>query len=228
VKAEDLFAYVYGLLASPEYVTHFSEELTNPGPRIPITKDVKLFETIAKVGRHLIWLHTYGERFVPKGKKTGTIPHGMARCIRGISESDYPERYSYDVAKRALIIGDGRFAPVSKEAFDFSVSGFKVVQSWLAYRMKEGAGKKSSLLDKIRPERWTAEMTQELLELLWVLEETIDMYPQLAKLLDQVVESETFNALELPQPEDEERKPPQADDEEVGDPKQISATLTTE
>ena len=30
----------------------------------------------------------------------------------------------------------------------FEVSGLKVVQSWLKYRMKKGAGKKSSSLDK--------------------------------------------------------------------------------
>src|SRR5690606_15555815 len=39
VKPEELFAYVYAVLNSPLYADKFSEELSEPGPRIPITKD---------------------------------------------------------------------------------------------------------------------------------------------------------------------------------------------
>lgn len=49
------------------------------------------------------------------------------------------------------------------EVWEFSVSGFKVLQSWLAYRMQKGAGKKSSPLDKIRPAAWRFD--EELLDL---------------------------------------------------------------
>jgi hypothetical protein len=66
------------------------------------------------------------------------------------------------------------FGPVAPEVWEFEISGLKAVQSWLGYRMKKRAGKKSSPLDDIRPERWTPKMTDELLELLWVLEATLD------------------------------------------------------
>lgn len=80
------------------------------------------------------------------------------------------------------------------EVMGFSVSGLQVVKSWLDYRMKKGAGKKSSPLDDIRPERWTEEMTRELLELLWVLEWTLEQYPTLDAWLDEVLASELFTA----------------------------------
>jgi hypothetical protein len=51
-------------------------------------------------------------------------------------------------------------------------------------------------------------MTHELLELLWVLEATIAEQPYGADLLARIVESELFEAEELPQPSEEERKPP--------------------
>ena len=88
------------------------------------------------------------------------------------------------------------------------MSGLKVVQSWLGYRMKKRAGKKSSPLDDIRPERWTARMSDELLELLWVLESTLAMEPELEMALDKIVAGPCFTAAELPTPKPEERKAP--------------------
>ena len=77
--------------------------------------------------------------------------------------------------------------------------------------MKDRKGRKSSPLDDIRPESWTAAMSDEFLELLWVLEATLDMEPELEKLLDQVVAGPCFTADELPTPTEAERKPPRPD-----------------
>ncbi|MFQ5578451.1 MAG: type ISP restriction/modification enzyme, partial [Anaerolineae bacterium] len=83
VTAEDFFAYCYALLATPQYVKQFWDELTIPGPRIPITQNATLFEQAAALGRRLLWLHTYAERFVPSGHKPGKLPPGQARCKVG-------------------------------------------------------------------------------------------------------------------------------------------------
>lgn len=61
---------------------------------------------------------------------------------------------------------------------------------------------------KVRPERWTIQMSHELLELLWVLEATIAEKPYGADLLARVVASDLFEAHELPQPSEDEKKPP--------------------
>ena len=106
------------------------------------------------------------------------------------------------------MVGAGRFAPVQPEVWEFSVSGFQVVRSWLSYRMRDGAGRKSSPLDDIRPTRWTADFTRELLELLWTLEATLDHHPALADLLDAITAGPTFTADELPQPSDQQRQAP--------------------
>jgi len=99
---------------------------------------------------------------------------------------------------------------VAPEVWSFSVSGFDVVRSWLAYRMKDGAGRRSSPLDEIRPERWAPAFTEEFLELLWVLEATVAMYPALESLLGRVVAGPTFAAVELPSPTEAERAAPSA------------------
>jgi len=207
--AEDLAAYVYALLGGQSYTRRFWNELETPGPRVPLTRDGKTFASAAALGRKLIWLHTYAERF--RGKDRGDeVPQGKATTIKGVSAdpAHYPVEYAYDEARREIVVGDGRFGPVSPQVWEFEVSGLKVVQSWLGYRMKKRAGKKSSPLDDIRPERWTARMSDELLELLWVLEATLAMEPELEKTLDKVVAGPCFAAADLPAPTPEERKAP--------------------
>ncbi len=56
-------------------------------------------------------------------------------------------------------------------------------------------------------------MTRELLQLLWILEATVDKEPELAALLEEIVASEVFTAEELPEPTDEERRPPKQETE---------------
>lgn len=81
------------------------------------------------------------------------MPQGKATTVKGASadSAHYPVDYVYDEAKREIVAGEGRFGPVSPQVWEFEVSGLNVVQSWLDYRMKKRAGKKSSPLDDIRP-----------------------------------------------------------------------------
>ena len=104
----------------------------------------------------------------------------------------YPEAYEHESGTQTLHVGVGAFAPVAADVYNFQVSGLKVVQSWLGYRMKHPKGRKSSPLDDITPDRWTAQFTTELLELLWILEETIATYPSQARLLEEVTSQATL------------------------------------
>lgn len=210
VTPEDFLAYVYGALAHPTFTARYEKELESRELRVPITKNAALFKKVCDIGQHLLWLHTYGERFIPKGKRSGQVPRGIAKCVKAVPghEDGYPELFSYDASTHTVRVGEGEFAPVAPGVYTFEVSGLKVVQSWLKYRMKRGAGKKSSPLDDIRPERWTSQFTTELLELLWVLEATLAIYPEQARFLEAVSVDECFHADELPPVPEELRKPP--------------------
>ncbi len=201
LSPERLFAYAYAILAQPTYVERFWDELELPPPRLPLTKKPELFQRAASLGERLISLHTYGERY------TGSVPHGEARCTKGVSPDRYPDRHFYYPGTRTLYVGDGEFAPVPQAVWDYSVSGMQIVNSWLNRRKRNRSGRKSSPLDDIGPERW--EFTEELLQLLWVLEETVRLQPEGAALLDEVCAGPLFTADELPAPKDAERRPPQ-------------------
>ena len=209
---EDFLAYLYGCLAQPAFTALFAEELDTRELRVPITKDAVLFEQVRAVGARLLWLHTYGERFVPDGEQAGRLASGTVRCTKGVpgNDDEYPNSFTYNGTTRTLYVSSGEFAPVAPEIYEFEVSGLKVVQSWLGYRMRDGAGRKSSPLDDIRPARWTSAFTTELLELLWVLEATLAIYPEQEKLLRAVVDGGCFQADELPPVPAVMRKPPKA------------------
>jgi len=211
VSPEDFLTYCYAILAGTEYTRRFTEDLATSSPRIPITTDANQFRQGVELGRRLIWLHTYGARFVPGGEGSDTVPAGRARAVRPVpvTAEGYPNDFRWDEATETLHVGDGTFAPVSRAVWEFEVSGLRPVRSWLGYRKKEPAGRKSSPLDVIRPREWPAEFTEELLELLWVLEHTIDMSSHLATFLEAVIEGDVLTADDLPTPTEDQRKAPE-------------------
>ncbi len=204
VTARDLASYIYGLLGNSAFSVRFAEELAERvGPvHVPITSDFSLFEQAVQLGRDLLWWHSWGERFIPEGNPD--IPQGKCREVSPVE--GYPNDFRYHPDEQLLEVGTGKFGPVSREVWDFEVSGLKVVRSWLGYRMANRKGKKSSPLDDIRPRTWV--FTEELLRLLAILEHTIEVTPVAADLLAQIVDGPLISPEDLPQPTEAERKPP--------------------
>ena len=208
-SAEDFAAYVYGLLAQPAFTTRFADELDSRQLRVPITTDEALFREVLEVGRSLLKLHTYHRRFRAEDDPA-SVPPGAVRCTKGVpmDEDGYPDSFSHDAAKETLQVGDGEFAPVPSAVYEFEASGLKVVQSWLRYRMKHGAGRQSSPLNDIRPTRWPPTFTDELLALLWVLEGTLALQSEQERLLAKVVAAPCLQAAAVAPVDDALRKPP--------------------
>ena len=150
VTPERFFAYAYGVLAQPSYTTRFWDELKIPPPRLPITKDLTLFNQVSDHGARLIYLHTYGQRFAQPGDD-GFMPEGEARCTKSVSYDQYPPDFRYDPNKRTLYVGDGEFAPVEPEVWDYSVSGLQILKSWLDYRKPKRKGASRLLLTTFVP-----------------------------------------------------------------------------
>ena len=200
ITPEDVAAYFYGVLAHPAFTETFADQLGEKKLRVPLTKAAALFEEARALGVQLLRLHTYGERFVPEGEPRGRVPRGQARSQVAVPEEPdaYPENYRYDPDTQTLFVGSGEFAPVAPEVYEFEVSGLRVVRSWLGYRMRVRSGRKSSPLDDIGPRQWTAELTRELLTLLWLLEATLELYPAQAELLERLLADPLFTAEELP------------------------------
>ncbi len=201
VSPEDVLAYIAALLAHPAFTARFQKDLVRPGLRVPITADAALFAEAAALGREVVWLHCYGERFTDAGagrpagpprmaKGTGpTIPAGGG--IPGAPEP-LPDVMDYDPATRRLSIGKGFIDNVPKAVWGYQVSGKNTLRQWFSYRRLDrtrpiiGDRRPPSLLDTIKPPHWPDEYTQDLMNLLHVLGRLVALEPAQADLLERI------------------------------------------
>jgi hypothetical protein len=191
VSPGHFLAYCYALLGTRGYQARFEEELRTPGPRVPLTADAGLFKRAAALGQRLLWLHTYGQRCVPAAERPGAVPVGDARSLVPVG-TDFPRRYGYDAEHHTLHLGEGSFGHVAPAIWAFSVSGLRVVAGWLGRRVAQSLNKRrSSALDALEPRSWSDALGQELLELLWVIEATLDMEADLDSVLAEIVATAT-------------------------------------
>ena len=198
VNPVDVFAYVAAVLAHPAYTAKFKDDLIRPGLRVPLTADAALFAEAAALGREVIWLHSFGERFTdgkpagaPRLPETQKPLYPKAGAISNKPE-DFPDALDYDAAAQRLKIGTGYIDRVSPAVWAYEVSGKQVLRQWFSYRKKNrerpqiGDKRKPSPLCDIQPDHWLPEYTSELINVLNVLGMLVELEPRQADLLERV------------------------------------------
>ena len=154
-----------------------------------------------ELGRTVVWLHTFGERFVdakagrpagpprlpreraPRIPKDGAIP---------ATPDSMPDEMRYDDASSGCLVGTGFVDDVPPAVWEYEVSGKRVLTQWFSYRKKNrerpiiGDRRPPSKLGDIQPDRWLAEYTTELLNVLHVLGGLAELEPAQAELLGRV------------------------------------------
>ena len=209
VDPVDVFAYVAALLACPAYTSKFKSDLIRPGLRVPLTANAALFAEAAILGREVIWLHSFGERFAD-GKPAGAprLPKDRAPTIpkNGAIPSTpetFPDSIDYDAAKQRLKIGTGYIDNVPPAVWAYEVSGKQVLRQWFSYRKKHrerpqiGDKRKPSPLGDIHPDRWLPEYTSELINVLNVLGMLVELEPKQADLLKRVCDGPLIPASKI-------------------------------
>jgi hypothetical protein len=207
MTADDIFAYIAAVAANPAYTARFAPDLVQPGLRIPLTGDPALFEEAGRLGREVIWLHTFGERFVdPAAGRPAGLPR-LARSppripAEGAIPDDpehMPDMISYDEANRRLRIGSGYVENVPPAVWAYAVSGKHVLTQWFSYRKRHrerpliGDKRPPSPLGDIQPDRWLAEYTTELINVLHVLGRLVLLEPAQEDLLGRICAGPTID-----------------------------------
>jgi hypothetical protein len=212
VAAEDVLAYIAAVAAHPDYIARFATDLVQPGLRIPLTSDAACFADGVKIGREVIWLHTFGERFVDPadGRPAGAprMPVGERPTIPRdgaipSSADGMPETITYNPTARRLHIGSGHIDNVPQAVWDYEVSGKQVLTQWFSYRGRDrsrpmiGDRRTPSPLGDIQPDGWLAEYTTELLNVLNILGRLVALEPAQVHLLDRICAGPTIPDAEL-------------------------------
>lgn len=193
VLPPDVLAYIAAVTAHGGYTVRFADSLFTPGVRVPLTGDPELWAQAVRIGKRVIWLHTYGERFVDPAEGRPAGPPKPASdqrakpqvAIPGTVEG-MPDDISYNAETATLYVGTGRISPVRPEVWMYEVSGMNVVKKWFGYRKKNPAGRKSSPLNDVHTGKWPAEFTTELLQLLHMLTLCVELEPDQADLLERI------------------------------------------
>lgn len=212
VVPEDVIAYLAAVAAHPGYLKRFATDLVQPGLRIPLTADVALFDEALRLGRQVVWLHTFGERLVATSEERpagpprlpgATAPRIPADGAIGSTADAMPDSISYDETKWRLWIGSGHVDNVPPAVWAYEVSGKQVLTQWFSYRRRTrsrpiiGDRRPPSPLGDIQPEKWLPEYTAELMNVLHVLGRLVALEPAQADLLDRICAGPLVSAEEV-------------------------------
>ncbi|MGW1542273.1 type ISP restriction/modification enzyme [Streptomyces sp. NPDC002309] len=193
VTAQDLAAYTIAVAGHVVFTEQFTEELLTPGVRLPLTRDRDIWQKALEIGAAAMWASTFGECYVDPetARPAGAVTFGPgdSRQIRYLTHvgTSVPSNLRYDSETQTLYVGDGAFAPVPEDVWNFDVGGMPVVRKWFGYRKASPNSKKSSPLDDIHVDSWPSEWTTELVELLSVLRRLVDLIPAQRDLLTEIL-----------------------------------------
>jgi hypothetical protein len=207
VTGDDLVAYLAAVMAHSCFTKRFAADLVRPGLRLPLSSNAALFAEATEIGREVIWIQTFGERFSdPAAGRPARSPRlppdaapsiPISGAIPGPPEP-LPEVIEYDSEKRRLYVGKGFVDNVPKAVWEFEISGRNVLRQWFSYRRFDrsrpliGDKRPPSPLDRIQPEGWIAEYTTELIDLLHVLGRLVAIEPRQAAVLARICAAPTF------------------------------------
>lgn len=121
---EDIFQYGYAILHSPGYRSRYMEFLKRDFPRLPLTADLELFRTLARLGGELVTLHLLESPMLDKPLTTYSGPPSPE--VEKIS-------HAHDTVwlDKAQTRG---FRGVSEAVWEFHIGGYQVCDKWLKDR----------------------------------------------------------------------------------------------
>jgi hypothetical protein len=161
--AEEIFYYIYAVLYSNIYRTKYAEFLRIDFPRVPFSKNYKLFSKMAVYGKRLVDLHLL---------KSTELDPPIAK-FQGKGDNKV-EKLRYDEKRKQIYFNQNQyFEGVKKEVWEYQIGGYQVLNKWL----KDRKGKRLSL-DDIKHYCKIVTSLQKTIE----VQKTIDdIYPRVEK-----------------------------------------------
>jgi len=139
---EEIFYYIYAVLYSETYRTKYAEFLKIDFPRVPFTKDYKLFNKMSKYGNMLADLHLLKspELDSPIARFQGTGDNRVRKLrlsLRGKAEAiskDEILRSAQNDNLSIYINKDQYFEGISQDVWNYQIGGYQVCHKWLKDR----------------------------------------------------------------------------------------------
>ena len=164
VTPKEIFYYIYAILYSNTYRTKYAEFLKIDFPRVPFTKDYKLFIQLGKLGKQLADLHLLKPKDLDK-----TISKFQGKGNNKV------EKPRFDSAQR----GNGKvwinkeqyFDGIKEEVWQYQIGGYQVCEKWLKDRKE-----RTLTLDEIKT----------YCKIVTALSKTIELQKEIDKYFEEV------------------------------------------
>jgi predicted helicase len=123
-SSEDIFHYIYSVLHSPTYRSRYSAFLKIDFPRLPLTANLELFRTLARLGGELTALHLL---------ESPRLARPMTEFIGGRNPEVEKVSWSRDTVwvDKSQTAG---FRGVREHVWNFHIGGYQVCEKWLKDR----------------------------------------------------------------------------------------------
>lgn len=134
IPPEDIFHYAYAVLHSPGYRCRYAEFLKIDFPRLPLTGNLELFRSLARLGGELTALHLLES---PKLQKSITRYVGRTREVKKVgwtADNGGTVWINASGKKNATTAGTIGFAGVPENVWSFHIGGYQVCEKWLKDR----------------------------------------------------------------------------------------------
>lgn len=129
---EKIFRYIYATLHSPKYRARYEEFLKSDFPRVPLPKNKKQFDALAKFGEALIDLHLLAPKKFAKTKLTLSGEGVEDEKNRVVEKPAFDEK-----RERLYVNGRVYFERVEKAVWEFEIGGYQALRKWLLEREGE-------------------------------------------------------------------------------------------
>jgi predicted helicase len=139
---ESIFYYIYAVFYSNTYRTKYAQFLKTDFPRVPFTKDKRLFKKLAEYGKRLTDLHLMPACASHADRQSPELDSPVAK-FQGTGDKRV-DKIKYDKkAERVYINKDQYFEGLEENIWQYQIGGYQVCNKWL----KDRKGKVLSLDD---------------------------------------------------------------------------------
>ena len=124
ITPEDIFYYIYAVLYSNMYRTEYAEFLKTDFPRVPFTKDKRLFQKLGDYGKLLAGLHLM---------QSPELDSPVAK-FQGVGDKRV-EKIKYDKRRSRVYINQHQyFEGILENIWQYRIGGYQVLSKWLKDR----------------------------------------------------------------------------------------------
>jgi len=164
VSPEEIFYYIYAILYSNKYREKYQEFLKIDFPRVPFTKDYKLFKELSELGQELAELHLL------KSKKLNKI----SAKFKGAGLNEVRKR-EYNKKEKRLYINDKQyFEGIEPADWEYYIGGYQVLDKWIKDRVGRSLER---------------EEVEHYLKVITCLQYTIELQKEIDKLYQKIEKS---------------------------------------